>query len=373
LFGAGKGFLFKGNPKYSYLYLLKNKSPHQIYWITADKGIYNKLNKRNFPVLKLFSITGFWKILRAKYLIIEINSADVYYIGHACGNFNFIQTWHGTPLKKILCHSKKDRKGIMKRKLAFKIIPFYLLEKMKVFSSCKYKLIISPSKEITNIFISASLNENVKITGYPRNDIFFDKSLIFENCEKKLNLNSYQKIILYCPTFRDEYKSVKPFSNDFLKKLNSYLKNNNYLFLVKKHQYEENIEILKDLSNIADVSNKVGDIQELLIFTDVLITDYSSVFFDFVLLDRPIIYYSYDYEEYLKNCRGMYYDYYKEMLGPFAKNEQELLHLIKTANNWFNADAYQEKYKKFKDKFNYYQDGKSSERLFQLLERNNKK
>ena len=367
LFGSGSGKSFKGNPKYLYLHLLKNKSPYQIHWITKNENVSKNLKDNNYPVLKLYSILGFWNILRAKYLIIEESAKDIYYLGNIFGNFNFIQTWHGTPLKKIWYHQKEDGKGIGEHRGISGLIPIVLSKKTGIFSSCKYKLILSTSKDVSNILTKASLNKNVKLVGYPRNDVFFNTNLIFENYKEKLNLGIYRKVILYCPTFRDNYESVKPFSDEFFKYLNSYLKKNGDIFLIKKHQFEKNINIPNNLSNIKDVSSAVEDVQELLTFTDILITDYSSVFFDFVLLDRPIIYYSYDFEEYLENCRGMYYDYYKEMPGPFAKNENELLDLIETADKWFNDEEYQIKYKKFKDKFNYYQDGKSSERLFQLI------
>lgn len=367
LFGSGKGSLFKGNPKYLYLYMIGNKAPCEINWITADENIYYKLNKSGLPIIKLFSFKGFWGILRSKYLVAEMTSRDVYYISRFWGNFNLIQTWHGTPLKKIWSHMAKDKKGIMRSKLLLKVVPFEILKKYRVFSSCRYKLIISPSREVSNVLVSASLNKNVKITGYPRNDVFFNENLIFENYNKKFNFNTYKKIIFYCPTFRDKYDAVKPFSDNFLRRLNLYLKENNYLFLVKKHPYERKIDIPDNLSNVIDISGKVEEIQELLIYTDILITDYSSVFFDFVLLDRPIIYYSYDYDKYLKECRGMYYDYYKEIPGPFAKREEDLIGLIKNANVWFNDKKYQLQYKKFRDKFNYYQDGKSCERLLKAI------
>src|SRR5690606_3485094 len=111
-----------------------------------------------------------------------------------------------------------------------------------------------------------------------------------------------------------------------LRKFNEYLHKNNILLVIKRHPFDKTH--FQSLSNIKDYSDNIVDVQELLVCTDILITDYSSVFFDFSLTNRPIIFYAYDYNEYLENCRGMYFDYYKEMLGPFARNESELLHLI---------------------------------------------
>jgi len=269
-------------------------------------------------------------------------------------------------LKKLGNDERIDRRGISKGYM----LKLDLLNKFYIkflCSSLKYKMVLASSKEVKKTLISAFLNKNVKITGYPRNDILFNRKLAFFDYKREFELNKYKKVLLYAPTWRDNYTGIKPFSNKGLAKLNSYLSKNNYLLLVKKHPAGKKISIPKNLCNIRDITFRVGDIQELLIFTNILITDYSSVFFDFVLLDRPIIYYPYDYEEYLENCRGMYYDYYKEIPGPFAKNEKKLLYLIKTVDKWFNDEAYQTKYKKFKNRFNYYQDGKSCERVYNLI------
>ena len=141
---------------------------------------------------------------------------------------------------------------------------------------------------------------------------------------------------------------------------------NNYLFLIKGHYWGKSNVNMKNRSNVIDVSKNVSDIQDLLIHTGTLITDYSSVLFDFVLLDRPIILYPYDFEEFLEN-RSMYYDYYQDLPGPFAKNEADLFGLIKAIDSVFNNKEYKERYQKFKDRFNFYKDGKSCERLYEYL------
>jgi CDP-glycerol glycerophosphotransferase len=107
----------------------------------------------------------------------------------------------------------------------------------------------------------------------------------------------------------------------------------------------------------------VDDIQEVLIHSDILITDYSSVCFDFALTGRPIIYYPYDFGDYLQYSRKFYIDYFTEMPGPFAKNARELLDLIVNWNNWFEDYDYQVKYQKFIQRFQTYKDGNSCDRL----------
>jgi len=230
-----------------------------------------------------------------------------------------------------------------------------------------YHTILAASEETKRIFNKVFVNKNISILGYPRNDVFFDNTILYDNYEKNLNLDKYEKVILYCPTFRDNPSSKIVFSADFLEKLNHYLKDLNYVFLIKKHINEKQIFNVNNFSNIIDVSEKVEDVQDLLVFTDFLITDYSSVFFDFVLLDRPIIFYCYDFKEYLKNSRDMYYDYFEEIPGPFAKNQDELFQLLTSTEKLFIQKEYKEKYELFRKKFNYYLDGQSSERLYDYL------
>lgn len=359
LFGSGGGNSFKGNPKYLYLYMIKNKektdSPNVI-WITSNKKVYIDLKNNNLSVVFKFSLKSFFTVLKSEFIIIDQSTKDFSFLGTILGNFNIIQTWHGTPLKKIGLDSTKKNTNLF-----YKVFDWILKKEFK-----NYKMIISSSNEVSKRLKKAFLNNKVLITGYPRNDIFYNQKLSCENLKNKLNLSKYSKIISYLPTFRDVETTIKPFSNKGIIKLNEYLKKKNYLFLLKKHPFDKNFQSFQDLSNIKDFTKEIDDVQEILIYTDLLITDYSSVFFDYMLTNNPVIYYSYDYEEYLKNCRGIYYNYYEELPGPFARNEEELYNLIST-NSWFKKKEYKKKYKEFNNKFNKYQDGKSCERLIKKI------
>jgi len=230
-----------------------------------------------------------------------------------------------------------------------------------------YHTILAASEEVKKIFEKVFENNRVEIIGYPRNDVFFDHNLIFENYNEKLNLKKYNKVVLYCPTFRDNPSSKNVFSRNFLKNLNNYLIEMNYVFLIKRHIDDKNIIQTDKLSNVLDISKKVDDVQDLLVYTDIVITDYSSVFFDFGLLDKPIIFYCYDFDEYLESSRELYYDYYSELPGPFAKNENELFQTLKDIENIFKQKEYRENFVLFRSRFNYFNDGKSCERLYNYL------
>ena len=177
-----------------------------------------------------------------------------------------------------------------------------------------------------------------------------------------MGLSKFSQVILYAPTFRDNYDSVAPFSDDFLVELDAYLRDTNKVILVKKHPLDSKINLQDKLTNIKMITEKVDDIQELLIHADLLISDYSSVIFDYSLSKKPFLLFPYDYEEYIKSCRGFIYDYFEELPGPFAKNENELIDYIRDVDSWFGNEVYQRKYESFSTKFNKYQDGHSCER-----------
>ena len=184
---------------------------------------------------------------------------------------------------------------------------------------------------------------------------------------RNLNINDIKKkVILYAPTWRDNqhqsgigytYKTEVDFE-----KLQKEL-GQDYIILFRAHYLvanEFNFEKYKGF--IYDVS-KIDDINELYIISDILITDYSSVFFDYANLKRPIIFYMYDFEQYKNNIRGFYIDL-KELPGSITKTEDELIKEIKKMNNNFK---YNKIYEEFNKKYNYLDDGKATERVINKI------
>jgi len=325
--------------------------------MAKNRATYTLFTSKKLPVVYLYSWKGFTSILRSEFLMCDHWVGDVSYINVLFGKFKEIIAWHGTPLKKIWL-GPENPKNIQK-----------FLYRFSYLSSIKnIHVVLAASEETRKNFSNVFKTNKVIVLGNPRNDIFFNHDLEFHDYVKKLSLNSFSKIILYSPTFRDSKASNEPFSNEFLRKFNRYLTEKNYVFLIKSHKMDKFVKQIPELSNIRNVSDKVEDIQDLLIHVDILISDYSSIFFDFVLLDRPLIFYPYDLDEYLIKSREMYYDYFIELPGPFAKNENELFDSISNIESIFNNKNYNEKYKNFKKKFNYFQDGNSCKRLIEYLE-----
>ena len=98
--------------------------------------------------------------------------------------------------------------------------------------------------------------------------------------------------------------------------------------------------------------------------SDMLITDYSSVMFDYSILKRPMFFYAYDLEKYRNDLRGFYFDYEGEMPGPISSDTEELI------GNILNYDSkeYEERFEKFREKYNIWDDGRASEKVVKLVE-----
>ena len=110
------------------------------------------------------------------------------------------------------------------------------------------------------------------------------------------------------------------------KVLNDWCIQNDILFVIRRHFYHKDEKVdFSMYSNITDITERSMDIQELLMDTDILVTDYSSTYIDYLLLDRPVVFYNFDYQDYLEHDRGMYCDYEKAAPGYKAETFEALM------------------------------------------------
>ena len=240
----------------------------------------------------------------------------------------------------------------------------------------KFSYFLSPSEFCTEKFRSIwNMNEVGKEDcilelGYPRNDFLYNYTEDdLKEIKRRLGISDInKKSILYAPTYRDNqhtsgigytYKTEVDFD-----KLKEEL-SDDYIILFRAHWLVANkFDFERYTGFIYDASN-YDDINELYIISDLLITDYSSVFFDYANLKRPIIFYMYDLEAYRDDIRGFYLDIDKELPGPIVREEIGLIDEIKKIIN--SNDYYNEKYMKFNQKFNYLDDGKAAERVVKKI------
>lgn len=360
IFCSFNGKSYSCSPKAIYELMLNNEKYNEFkfIWALKDLEIHSYLAKnKNTEIVKIGSKEYNKYLAKSKYWIFNYKIPDFLYPKK---NQIFVQCWHGTPLKRLGCdlvhfdNQLNTMEGMKKR---------YKIE------ASKFTYFLSPSKFASEKFISAwNLKEigkeNIIIEkGYPRNDFLFkytDEDI--RRIKKKLGIeNDNRKIILYAPTYRANqhesgvgyvYKEEIDFEQ-FKKQFG-----NEYIVLFRPHYFIANAFNFEKYNGFVYDVSKIDDINELYIITDILITDYSSVFFDFANLKRQIIFYMYDLEHYKNESNGFYIDL-EELPGKIVQTQEELEEVIKKSKEF----KFDDKYKKFNNKYNYLDDGNASERV----------
>lgn len=310
LFGSTFGNRFAENPRYFYLYVNQYKSAEiTAIWISKSREIVDFLAKSGYKAYLKNSLKGFWYCLRGGIYLYDNYPKDISHF--LSGGAVKINLWHGLPLKKIQMDNKLDfiRNP---RNWKEKLIAF----PRRLSDEKPSHYVLTTSTFFKPIFSSAFGTRKVIICGYPRCDIFTTDQI--HNIHTPVEADSMdkimrgkeknQKIILYMPTFRDS--EIKFFDTVCLKELQLYLMENNYLLCVKLHCKSKLNERFIELesSNIHIISSE-ADPYCYIGSSDLLITDYSSIYFDYLLSGKPILFFHYDYEDYISNSRELYFPY----------------------------------------------------------------
>lgn len=317
------------SPKFLYEELIKHRDDLEIIWVQNRKN--PELEKKGVKRVKYNSLGYLFYSATSKYWI---DNCHGYHLRKPRKETIYLQTWHGTPLKRIA----QDIEGM----------EYDFSKKCWALESGYWSYMISPSKKLNRLFSRAfNVSEDIMINAmYPRNEFLVNADIgeIKKKVEDILKIPAGKKVILYAPTFRNgETESYKiRFSCEKLKKQLG----EEYVFLLRTHPNVKKIdpEIFEN-GYVIDAS-RYDDIQELYAAADILITDYSSVFFDFAILKKPMIFYPYDYEHYKNEERGFYFDYEKLVPGPIAFSEEDVIKEIK------ETSADREKFQKIIEDFN---------------------
>ena len=356
----GRGYLC--NPKYIHKYMESREEYKDYKYIWAVRKSKN-VNISNSKIVRYNSILYFYYMVRNKYWIKNCKMPS-YILKKE--NQVYVQTWHGTPLKR-LAHDIDigDDKTFYRTKVTKKEMTKSYDTDVK-----RYNYFISPNKFSTEKFISAfRVNESKIIeTGYPRNDYL---SNITENevldLKIKYNIPLEKKVILYAPTWRDNSFNNKGYIFNLEVDFYYWKKRlgEEYIVLFKPHYLITNKYNNDDFNGFLYSVNEAEDINELYVISDILVTDYSSVFFDYAILNRPIYFYMYDLKDYEENLRGFYLDINKELPGEVITNEEKLLTLIKDNKKYYNENK--TKITEFNKIYNNFQDGRCSERVIKYI------
>ncbi len=322
VFGAWFGHRFADNPKYLFNRVRALRDfPVRVIWICKDKQLINRAKRQYGLDLDIYyhlSLKGIYYQVVAKIAFVghsintDLNGA---FIGITTKR---IQLWHGIPLKKIGLDD-----NLTARKWHRTWVYQYLNNNF-------YDYMVSTGKKVSSLFATAFSMPLDRIieTGYPRNDVFIS--------DKKYKIESSLFQVIYMPTFRDKIgDEVSLFNSDYFfdfEKLIDFLVQHRICLTLRTHPVNrppQNIIDKVGNSRYIKISSD-DDIYDVIGNYDCLITDYSSIMFDFCLSKKPIIFAPFDIEKYLLLDRDMYFDYSKLISGyPVAGNWDELLVILK--------------------------------------------
>ena len=333
------------------LLFIYNKIPNQynkLLYLKSDRRV-RRSYKEKIKLLKDLS--------RSKYIILDDFSISISHL-KVRRKQEIVQLWHGPGAFKTFGYSRIDKKN-------------------KYYLHRNYTKAIVTSEKIKWCYAEGfGMDEkNIYATGFPRTDIFFDEKYLKDTREKIYEQYPFiknKKVILFAPTYRG--KNLKVASYDFeqldLEKIYQNLKDD-YVFIFKWHPAIYNNLMLGkikfDYSNYKDFYydfSDYRDINDILLVTDILITDYSSVIFDYLLVNKPIVYFTYDLEEY-ESQRGLYFPFNDYIYGDVAYNCDQLIEAIKHEN------LDEDKRQKFNEQFMNACDGKSTDKVYDLIFGNN--
>lgn len=367
LFGAMNGKHYGDNSRHLYEWILRNNPELSPVWITKNIAVYNDLKSKKKPVALSTSIVGFLLLFKAKVAAYTNSLADL------C----IYPALLPTSLKLVLLPHGSAAKGVRYARLTKLSKKVHIL-RQKESSHIAYIISLSKFDVELNKKIYRLEHDKHVITGYPRNDSLFNISYDdIVNWQHFLDGRKPRFTILYGPTWRHGRCPTHffPFEDLDIDRLLLFLDKTKTLFLLRPHIQDlsspETTNLLRKLANMSEMimlasHDTFPDSHLLMRFADALISDYSGLIHDYLLLDRPIVLVPYDYEDYAQQ-NGFLYDYFERLPGKSISSFSEfVIHLEELING---GDPYQSKRHALCDKIHLYKDCHSCRRVNALIQK----
>ena len=348
VFGSNTGEFVSGCPKALYEHIKRNHPEYKVYFYTPFEKSLDMYARIRYVIM--FASLFF----RAKFLVSSHPPTDFFPFVSWSNKKIFINLWHGTPLKAMLFADAGETKDDLRRILQLnkKTSVFIVSSKLEA-ALMERCFLIDPKK--------------FYYLGHPRND-----ALLKNNGTRKLpdilnNIPEYKEVILYCPTYRrDNPTKFFPFADLDLQHLNRFLEENKIIILIREHVYDKRAEEQLFSERAIHFGFDVcSDVYSVLPEVDILVTDYSSLYVDYLLLDRPCIFIPYDLESY-KRKRGFLLDYDFWARGYKVLTYKEFINAIEEILS--GIDIYKNRRQELKRQFHGYQTENSCEKIFELID-----
>ncbi|MCH5252190.1 MAG: CDP-glycerol glycerophosphotransferase family protein [Lachnospiraceae bacterium] len=351
------GKSYSDSPKYLYEYLKKTRGDKYRYIWVLNRNSPDLKKTGKYTRCKMYSLRYIYYAARSGYRIFNVRQPM--WCKKRPGVI-FLQTWHGTPLKR----------------LAFDLDDIFAASqnhKMQFYEQAReWDYLVSANEFSTDVFERAFVYNRDKILeyGYPRNDILYadNREEIAAEVKKEFGIPEDKRVILYAPTWRDDqfygkgrYKFHLAMDLDLMRREFS----EDSVILLRTHYHIADIVDLSGYKGFVYNGSKYEDVSRLYLASDICITDYSSVFFDYANLKRPILFFTYDYESYADEIRGLYIDMEKELPGPVLRTNEavvEALHNMDAIN-----ETYHDRYEEFYRRFCSVDDGHAAERIIETV------
>lgn len=345
LFIGYYGSQYGCNPKYLSQFFSENDKDLKIVWTFNQP---QKYNLKNIISIRYYSLRYFYELATSKVVISNYRLPEYF---KKRDTQYYIQTWHSSLRLKMI---EDD---------AVNTLPESYVQMAK-YDSSQIDLLLSGCKFSSDIFKRAFwYNGEIFECGTPRCDILFKQNdSIIKSVKDRLGLNTTDKILLYAPTFR-KGNDLSAYDIDFKQLLRVLNQQGVWKILIRLHPHlqDYSTELVKNNDFIIDVT-KYDDIQELLLISDFLISDYSSLVFDYAITKKPCILYTSDLEEYLKKDRNLYFNI-KELPFPICFNNNELIETIKS----FDFEEYINALNQFDLKIGSFEDGYACQRVYEKI------
>jgi len=364
---------FMDNGKYFAAWVAKNAPEVETTFVTMAAAVARELGHApsRLEVARYPFPKAMWRMLRAGTLVYDAAAtAGQGRIGFYTGARR-VQLWHGTPLKEIELAQHRRRDALRPRPVVWLLAIYRAI----VGRFVHHHLVICTSEFLARGVFSQSFKSDAIVgLGYPRNDVIlggddYDPALVDNGVDLAARDAIVQhrarggKALLYAPTFRDNGSHPTDDGSLDIARLSDFAQRHDLLVVLKLHPFLAARTSALSAPNILQVS-PVSDIYPLLSHFDLLLTDYSSIYFDYLLLDRPIVFYPYDMDAY-RSGRELLFDYDAMTPGPRALDFDGLLEAL--AATLSGPDTFAEARKRVTDLVHDHRDGRSMARLWQQL------
>jgi CDP-glycerol glycerophosphotransferase len=325
---------FSDNSKYFFLYASEQHVGYgRVVLLTGDHEILRQVISAGGEATLHPSWQSLLLLLRCGTMATDVSAWFNYGGFPLTQGANRVQMWHGAPLKHIELALFKQR--LMKMPAWSR--PLLLLQKAVIGRYPRYDLVVATSTVFINAAFAQSFRSRAFVaTGYPRNDILFGwpaprtlaHRLARINVDEEVLLavksakQSGSMVCLFVPTFRKDMGCSFDNAVD-LERLSAFAGRHRFLIILKLHPFLQGMHRLQDYPHLIEYAPQ-GDVYPLMPLIDILITDYSSIYFDYLLLDRPLVFLTHDLENYLSHDRAMYFDFEQMTPGAQCHNQEDL-------------------------------------------------